>query len=107
MAESAGLKGLRRRMADPRGFFYEAWTNGGPEWARFSVKATDCPRIPREWLEKERSQLTGAAFRREYMAEFVRDEMSAFDVDLVEDAMDETAAPMEIDWAEFEKNRRR
>ena len=88
------------------GFFYEAWMHGGPAWKRFSVKATECARIPVEWLEQERSQMTRWAFQREFMAEFVRDDLSAFDAELVEAAMDDHAAPMEIDWAEFEKNRR-
>jgi hypothetical protein len=86
-----------------QGFFYEAWEHGGPDWARFSVMATECPRIPAEWLEKERQQMTSGVFRREFMAEFTQDDLSAFDAEVVEEAMDEHAAPMEIDWAEFRK----
>ncbi|MCU1327964.1 MAG: hypothetical protein JWN34_3334 [Bryobacterales bacterium] len=88
-----------------QGFFYEAWEHGGPGWARFSVKATECPRIPAAWLENERQQMIGSVFRREFMAEFVQDDLSAFDAEVVEAAMDEHAAPMEIDWAEFLKAR--
>ena len=88
-----------------KGFFYEAWEHGGPEWARFSVKATECPRIPAAWLEKERQQMSAWVFRREFMAEFVQDDLSAFDSEVVEAAMDEHAAPMEIDWAAYMKAR--
>jgi len=88
------------------GFFYEAWEHGGPEWKRFRVPATECPRLPAEYLERERSQMTRWAFQREFMAEFVRDEMSVFDAELIDAAMDENAAAMEIDWAEFEKERK-
>ena len=89
------------------GFFYEAWEHGGPEWKRFRVQATECPRIPAEYLERERSQMTRWAFQREFMAEFVRDEMSVFDAELIDAAMDMNAVAMEIDWAEFEKERKR
>ena len=83
------------------GFFYDAWENGGPRWARFAVKATECPRIPAAYLEEQRSEMPGWAFRREYMAEFVRDDLSAFDAEVVEEAMDDGIAPMDMDWAAF------
>jgi hypothetical protein len=89
------------------GFFYEAWQHGGPDWARFSVKATECPRIPAEWLEKERQQMSGWVFRREFMAEFVQDDLAAFDAGVVEEAMDEHLAPMEVDWVAYMKERDR
>ena len=37
-----------------RGFFYEAYVNGGPRWERFKVTAEECPRISRQFLEEER-----------------------------------------------------
>jgi len=89
------------------GFFYDAWEHGGPEWARFSVKATECPRIPAAWLEKERQRIGSWVFRREFMAEFVQDDLAAFDAAVVEEAMDEHLAPMEVDWAEYMKARDR
>ena len=88
------------------GFFYEAWEHGGPEWRRFRVPATECARIPAEYLERERKQMTHWAFQREFLAQFVRDEMSVFDAELVDAAMDAEAEPLMIDWAEFEKFRR-
>jgi hypothetical protein len=36
------------------GFFYEAWARGGPGWARVEVRAEECPRIGRAFLEEER-----------------------------------------------------
>lgn len=60
-------------MSTPRGktgFFYEEWTNGGPEWDRISVPATDCPRISRRFLEQERRKFTDRTYAREYMCEF-------------------------------------
>jgi hypothetical protein len=87
------------------GFFYEAWAHGGEEWARFSVKATECERIPAEWLERERRELGEMPFRREYMAEFVQDDASAFDAEVVRGALDEGLAGWELGLAEFRRNR--
>ena len=54
-----------------RGFFYEAWEKGGPEWERVAVPATECPRIPAEFLEEERVAMGERWFRQEYLCEFV------------------------------------
>ncbi len=52
-----------------RGFFYEEWT-GENRWQRTKVKATDCPRIPAEFLEEERRALGERWFNQEYMVSF-------------------------------------
>ena len=69
-----------------RGFFYDAWVHGGPEWERVQVKGTECARISEEWLEKERRQLGGRAFRREYMGELLQDDAAEFDEDVYDRA---------------------
>ena len=70
-----------------QGFFYEEWTHGGPDWARWSVKATECSRIPKEFLEEERRSM-GTCFEREYMCTFVDTGAGTFDRDMVEAALD-------------------
>ncbi|MCU1325273.1 MAG: hypothetical protein JWN34_643 [Bryobacterales bacterium] len=86
-----------------RGFFYEAWAHGGSAWERFSVLATECPRIPAAWLEAERRELGEDAFRREYMGEFTQDEASAFDAEVVAGALDKDVKPMDLGLAEFRR----
>ena len=54
-----------------RGFFYKEWTSGNPKWQRFSIKATECPRIPADYLEEEREAMTESEFRQEFCCEFV------------------------------------
>ena len=49
-----------------RGFFYEAWSKEG-RWARFNVTATDCARIPREFLEEEKAAMEQRLHRIEGM----------------------------------------
>jgi hypothetical protein len=53
-----------------RGFFYEAWARGGPEWMRVEVPASQIPRMKPEFLEEERRNLGEAWFRQEYCCSF-------------------------------------
>ena len=77
-----------------RGFFYEAWEHGGPEWERVSVAATDCSRISAAFLETARRDMGGAWFAQEYLCNFVDSEGSVFGRDVVERALDELIQPL-------------
>jgi hypothetical protein len=52
-----------------RGFFWEEW-NQDQGWTRITVPATQCPRIPKDFLEEERRTLGERWFRQEYLCEF-------------------------------------
>jgi hypothetical protein len=86
----------------PTGFFYEAWHEpepapGQPDqrlWQRFSVPATDCPRIDPEFLKTERLMLGDAKFRQEYLCEFTNPEGCFFTRELLESAIDPTIEPL-------------
>ena len=76
-----------------RGFFYENWTGEeSEEWVRVAVPATECSRIPSEFLAAERKQLGDMWFRQEYMCEFIDDERQVFDSDLVLGALEDGEA---------------
>jgi hypothetical protein len=45
----------------------------GDRWKRVTVPATECPRIPADFLEEERVDMGAAWFSQEYMCEFVDD----------------------------------
>jgi hypothetical protein len=79
-----------------RGFFYEAWEHGGPEWERVSVAATDCSRISKAFLETARRDMGGAWFAQEYLCSFEDNEASVFGRDVVERALDESVEPLGI-----------
>ena len=89
------------------GFFYEAWAHGGEAWERVSVKATECARFSQEWLEGERKDWSAEEFQREYMGQFQQDERSAFDAEVVDEAMDDGVPPLEFGIPEFRKERLR
>lgn len=53
-----------------RGFFFQEWEDGGPDWDRVKITATDCPRIPPQFLEEERHSLGERWWRQEYFCSF-------------------------------------
>jgi hypothetical protein len=77
-----------------RGFFYETWAHGGSEWQRVSVPATQCPRIPAEFLEEERRTMGAQWFEQEYLCQFVDSGASVFGRDAVDRAMDDDLEPL-------------
>lgn len=89
LATSGGELWLMSTPAGRRGFFYEAWVHGGPDWERFSVPVTECPRIPAAFVERERRRMVDGIFRQEFLCEFVDREGSAFETELIEGAFDD------------------
>jgi hypothetical protein len=53
-----------------RGFFYEAWEQGGASWQRVRITAQDCPRITRAFLDQERRSLGESWVKQEYECSF-------------------------------------
>lgn len=77
-----------------RGWWYEAWENGGATWERYRVTAEQCPRIPRDFLEEERRTLPDAWFRQEYFGEFMDVFGGLFTHDQIVAAMSDGVLPM-------------
>jgi hypothetical protein len=76
-----------------RGFFYEEWSREG-RWAKFNILGTECPRIPRAFLEEEKTSMGEQWFRQEYMCEFVDVGGSLFDRDVIERAFTNEVRPL-------------
>jgi hypothetical protein len=53
-----------------RGFFWDAWANGGDDWLRIEAPAATIPRIGEEFLARERRGLGESWFRQEYCCSF-------------------------------------
>jgi hypothetical protein len=94
LAVSRGTLWLMSTPYGKRGFFYEAWTRGGPEWERIRVTAEECPRIPRDFLEDERATMGDRWFLQEYMCQFEDSVSGVFDRELVEQAIDYDVKPL-------------
>ena len=105
LAVSGGDLWMMSTPAGRRGFFWEEWSRGGKLWTRVSVPATECPRIPKEFLEEERRRMGELAFRQEYMCEFGDNERSVFSEDSIMGALDWDIEPLKV--PPFEPRKRR
>ncbi len=66
-----------------RGFFWREWSAGGEGWLRIEVKATECKRIPAEFLEEERVAMGEEWFGQEYLCSFVGMENAVFNAEWI------------------------
>jgi hypothetical protein len=96
LAVSDGALWLMSTPFGKRGFFYEAWANGGPAWTRIRASATECPRIGRKFLEEERATMGERWFRQEYLCEFEDTLSGVFSRDLMDRATTDEVEPLEI-----------
>src|SRR5271157_678567 len=94
LATSDGALWLMSTPNGKRGFFYETWAHGGPEWERILAPATECARIRRSFLEEERKVMGERCFRQEYLCEFEDSVSCVFGHDLVEGALTEGVEPL-------------
>jgi len=84
LAVSGGRLILLSSCYGKRGIFWEAWRgpeNGESElipWLKVRVPATECPRIPADFLEEQKQIMGWWRFESEYMAEFKDSRTAAF-----------------------------
>ena len=96
LAVSGGTLWLMSTPFGKRGFFYESWAGGGPEWERIRVGAHECERIAPGFLEEERKAMGERWFQQEYECEFVDTVSGVFDRDLIEKAFTDEVEPLLI-----------
>ena len=83
-----------------RGHFYKIWAEGGPEWLKIRVIASENPRVRPEVLEEAKRSPNGALwYRQEYCGEFLSDEFSIFDENRLKKAISDDFE--EIDAEEY------
>jgi hypothetical protein len=87
LAASSGALWLMSTPCGKRGFFWEAWERGGPEWERIRAPGSECGRIERKFLAEERDTMGERWFAQEYLCEFVETEDGMFERDVVERAI--------------------
>ena len=96
MAVSDGTLWLMSTPFGRRGFFYETWEHGGPEWERIRVTAAECPRIKPSFLKEELDAMGERWFRQEYACEFSDTEECVFDRETIEKAFSDDFEPLKI-----------
>jgi len=72
--------------------FSQEWIDGGPDWTRIEMPATQCTRIPAKFLEEERHRKPDTQFRQEYFCEFTSADWNYFDPESVAAAFRRGAA---------------
>jgi hypothetical protein len=76
-----------------RGVFYEEWT-GGSAWEHYTATASECPRIPPEFLEEERQTLGPWWFAQEYECRFMDTVDQVFATEVIDKAITDEVAPL-------------
>jgi hypothetical protein len=78
LAVSGGRLIALSTPAGRRGWWSEAWHEGGPTWERYEIPASACPRISPAFLEEERRTLGEYWFEQEYHVRFLESEQALF-----------------------------
>ncbi len=94
LATTNGQMMLLSTPWDRRGFFWEVWDKGDPaHWFKLAVPATECPRIPQSFLDRELAQRGNRFVRREYMCEFLGEEFPILSDELINSMFREDPKP--------------
>lgn len=88
LAVSQGRLILLSTPNGQRGFFYESWSDGSSDWQKFSVPASQCPRIAPGFLEKERRALGEFFFAQEFECVFLESVSGVFRHEAIANAFD-------------------
>ncbi len=93
LAVSGGVLMMLSTPYGKRGVFWEEWTSGNG-WDRYEVPASECPRIPSEFLEEERRALPARIYRQEYECSFEETDDQVFSYEDVIAAISEEVTPL-------------
>ena len=94
LAVSGGKLIIMSTPFGKRGFFHDEWHSTTSKWERYRVTADDCPRISQEFLESERASMGDWWFRQEYMCEFVENDNSVFNYDMIMESISDDVRPL-------------
>ncbi len=71
-----------------QGHFFKIWTEGGPEWLKIKVVASENPRVRPEVLEEAKRSPNGALwYQQEYEGVFIASDTQLIDIDLIKKAL--------------------
>jgi hypothetical protein len=98
LAVADGALWLMSTPNGKRGFFWDVWSTGGPEWTHIKVPAADCPRISARFLDRERRALGDRSFRQEYCCEFLESEDQLIRDDFIDRAIRSDIEPLKVNW---------
>ena len=67
------------------GYYFSSFTDN--DFLQIHVSSEDCPRIPKDFLKKEKLRMTKAEYRQEYLGEFTDEWNQFFTTDLIKKCM--------------------
>lgn len=94
LAVSGGRMILLSTPWGKRGHFFQEWNN--PEFEKFHVPATECPRIGADFLAQERRDIGDYWYRQEYECEFLDLVGSVFTHEEIQRAINPELEMMEL-----------
>jgi hypothetical protein len=94
LAVSGGATWYMSTPFGRRGFFYREWNNSKSDFEKISVSADKCPRIPKQFLERERQNRPDFWFRQEFLCEFVETNKPFIEMARILAAVDPTITPL-------------
>jgi len=96
----------------PAGFFYEIW-KGGANWKRYHFPSNISPLMKPKDLQERKDEMLDAAYRREYLGEFLANENCVFSEQEIQEAVDKNLnfggitkeqIYIGVDWGETQAN---
>jgi hypothetical protein len=94
LAVSQGRLVLLSTPAGKRGFLHQEWTEGGPDWQRIMITASECPRISPAFLAEQRRRMPAGRYASEYDCVFGDIEGAAFAYDDIHAAIHPDVLPL-------------
>ena len=77
-----------------RGWWYRAWSEGGEDYFRYEVPATECSRISKDFLDSARRSLGEWAYQQEFCCQFSETRDSVFSYDLIQSCLSDDIFPL-------------
>ena len=94
LAVSGGQLIALSTPAGRRGWWYEAWEDGGAAWKRVRVPAAECPRITAAFLAEERASMGDYFYAQEYECSFETSDAALFDEETLRKMWDSRVKPL-------------
>lgn len=79
-----------------RGWWWNAFENGGPHWYRETIPSALCPRIDPAFLAREQADLPAMTYAAEYECQFTDTVDQYYPSDLVDAAFSTSVRPLEL-----------
>jgi hypothetical protein len=93
LAVSGGRIILLSTPFGKRGFFHKEWTDG-MGWQKVKITANDCPRIDKDWLQREQKMIGDWWFSQEYECLFLETSDQIFSYEDINAALDPNLIPL-------------